>query len=300
VIGCYDSRVTIFRFSKEIVTKKTDESSLSEMKVMRCNMKKRLSWSVGAGSVWPQAMCLDENFHMQGHRVFVAVQGDLLAYDWDTGAQLFRTHCHSKILSMDIRRDSPCLVAGNQNHEVVVYSARQGQLGKVLDTLLGHAAPVAHVRIDNASDVCYTLDANSGLCCWNVDQHVLLRQQDLACNNGKEDAQNPWRKIELHPAKCSFEFAKIGKENFVLAKTHDHQGSMVNILPHMRFVQNVETSSPVIWMRCISSAALLHALECVRDVEIAGVDDSVLVVASLDGTIQVVSARKLPLHESHL
>ena len=289
MIGCFDSRIIILGLSKEVITKKTDESSLTALEVMRCNLKKRLSWSVGSGSVWPHAMCLDENFHLQGHRLFVASQADLLAYDWETGAQLFRTHCHSKILSLDLRRNAPTLVAGNQNHEVVIYSARQGSLGKVLDTLQGHAAPVACVHIDQASQVSYTLGADSELCCWNVDQHVLLHRQGLACKTGTGDSQNnPWRKVELHPAKCRFDIVKIGEEAFLLAQTHEHRSSLVNIESHLRFVQRVVSSSPVIWMRSIQSAALLRALGCSQNVEEAGFDDNALLVASQDGTIQVI------------
>lgn len=301
VIGCYDSRIIISGLSKEIVTKKTDESSLTALQVMRCTLTKRLSWSVGAGSVWPHAMCLDENFHLQGHRLFVAVQADLLAYDWETGAQLFRTHCHSKILSLDLRCDDPSLVAGNQNHEVVIYSARQGSLGKVLDTLQGHRAPIACVRIDQASKVIYTLGADSELCCWNVDQHVLLHRQGLARKMGTGNAQkNPWRKVELYPSKCRFEIARVGEEAFLLAQTHEHRSSLVNIESHLRFVQRVSSSSPVIWMRCIRSAALLRSLGCSHDPEEAGSDDNVLLVASQDGTIEVIHLASLVFAEWHL
>ena len=188
VIGCYDSRILILSESREIILKKADESALSAQELQVCSMKKRLSWSVGTGSVWPVAICVDQNCHRQGYRLFVAVNSELVAYDYESGAQLFRTTCRAKILSLDIRHDVPSLVAGNQANEVVIYSARQGSIGKVQDTLHGHDAAVECVRIDHHSKICYSLDKTSDLCCWNIDRHVLLHRQNIshAANSNEE------------------------------------------------------------------------------------------------------------------
>lgn len=291
VLGGYDSRVVILSLFKEMVEKKADASALTTRLVMQCSMKKRLSWSVGSSSVWPRAFCLDEGFHLQGYRLFVAVISDLVAYDYETGSQLFRTHCHSKILSMDMRRDTPCLCVGNQANEVVVYSARPGSLGKVLDTLHGHHSAVSAIRIEHASKVCYTMDTNSELCCWNVDQHILLFRQKLVDGreNSEKQKSNPWRKIELHSSFCRLQLATVQGNDMMLAHTSDHQESMMVIKSHLRYVGRFQSDSPVIWMRCIRSRALLQALgREVREVTVAGVDDNVLIVVSQDGTIQVM------------
>jgi hypothetical protein len=291
VLGGYDSRVIILSLFKEMVEKKADASALTTHLVMQCNMKKRLSWSVGSSSVWPHAFCLDEGFHLQGYRLFVAVVSDLVAYDYETGSQLFRTHCHSKILSMDMRRDTPCLCVGNQANEVVVYSARPGSLGKVLDTFHGHQSAVSAIRIEHASKVCYTMDTNSELCCWNVDQHILLFRQKLVDGreNSEKQKNNPWRKVELHPSFCRLQLATVQGNDMMLAHTPDHQESIMVIKSHLRYVGRFQSNSPVIWMRCIRSRALLEALgRELREVTVPGLDDNVLLVVSQDGTIQVM------------
>jgi hypothetical protein len=291
VLGGYDSRVVILSLFKDMVEKKADASALTTHLVLQCNMKKRLSWSVGSSSVWPHAFCLDEGFHLQGYRLFVAVVSDLVAYDYETGSQLFRTHCHSKILSMDMRRDTPCLCVGNQANEVVVYSARPGSLGKVLDTFHGHQSAVSAIRIEHASKVCYSMDTNSELCCWNVDQHILLFRQKLVDGreNSEKQKKNPWRKVELHPSFCRLQLATVQGNDMMLAHTPDHQESIMVIRSHLRYVGRFQSDSPVIWMRCIRSRALLEALgRELREVTVPGLDDNVLLVVSQDGTIQVM------------
>ena len=246
-IGTYDSRVVVFNMSKQMETRKTDESSLSTHEVVLCSFKKRLSWSVGSGSIWPHALCLDENYHLQGYRLFVAVRTDLVAYDYDTGALLFRANCHSKILSMDMRRDMPCVVAGTQAKHVIVDSVREGSWGKVLDTLTGHLAPVSNVRIDHETHVCYTLDSESELCCWNLDHPVLLHRQHLAkksLNDAHKKHDSIWRKVELYPSKTRFELAHMFERTVVLAHSSDHHETLIEIDDHLRYVATRQTPSP--------------------------------------------------------
>ena len=104
----------------------------------------------------------------------------------------------------------------------------QGSQGKVLDTFTGHEAGVRTVRIDHQTHVCYTLDLLSQLYCWNLEQHVLLHQQSLAPKNSREkDSQAQqhkiWRKVEVHPAKTSFDLVCLFGKTFLLAHTDSHQ-----------------------------------------------------------------------------
>ena len=210
VMGSYDSYLSIFELSKEKVKRKKDEFSLTAIEMSECSMRKRVSWSVGSDSVWPAALCLDENFHLKGYRIFVSVQKDLVGYDYETGAELFRSHCHAKITSLDMRRDMPCIVAGNRMSQVVTYSARQGALGKRIDIFQGHSAAVSSVLIDHVSKVCYSLDAASNLCCWNLDHHVLLQHKNVSPSPAEDDEgrrKNDWLKTEVHSAKCQLQFS---------------------------------------------------------------------------------------------
>jgi WD40 repeat protein len=227
---------------------------------------------------------------LQGYRLFAAVVNDLFAYDYETGSQLFRVSYHSKLVSMDMRQDTPSIVAGNKDKEIVILSVRQGSLGKVLDILKGHEAEINHVRIDHSSHICYSLDADNELICWNVDQHILLYQQNLVAKKTLEETKmvNPWCKVEITPAACRFLLDVHCGVPVMLVHTSDHQESLVDIECYQRFLGNVHSPSPVIWMRCITSAGLLQKLMSHHCIEIPGVDDNLLLIVSLDGTIQIM------------
>ena len=300
VMGSYDSYLSIFELSKATVKRKKDEFSLTAMEMSECRMRKRVSWSVGSDSVWPAALCLDENFHLKGYRIFVSVQNELVGYDYETGAELFRSRCHAKITSLDMRRDMPCIVAGNRMSQVVTYSARQGALGKRIDIFQGHSAPVSSVLIDHVSKVCYSLDAASNLCCWNLDHHVLLQHKNVSPSPAEDDEgrrKNDWLKTEVHSAKCQLQLVhmpgrrgetKVSGKNFLLAHTAQHHESMIEIQSHLRYLQKIQSPSPVMWMKCISSAPLLDALGWTQESKVPVADDCVLLAVSLDGTLQVM------------